>query len=313
MDVIKSLNKSGTNSIKFTSNSKIISEFDFSFELCWPLVKVFNINVVPNISLHLKIKIHIFLRWLCIFPDFLSTSALNRNSFHKNKKSFLSNGLDPPTRFDPVSQTRTRSHSDLPVSDRAAFSLIPRSPCCPGACPIGCGRGNPGRTIPTRAALATPIGRAFYRCPSMAFQAVLASRVCPHAATPASPGRAVLSRWLSPRSRASFRSDKARLDKAAPIGTTPHLTPPRLTHSRTPCLPSARYKPVTAVLRATPMRLPDCQSVALVCDYKAGHVPLVHAHRHRLLVTVSRCTLFPYSCYHGHHGQGPSPPVLLHA
>jgi hypothetical protein len=147
----------------------------------------------------------------------------------------------------------------------------------------------------------------------MDFEAVLASRVCPHAATGVSPGHAVLARWLSPLSRASFHSDKACLDKAAPTGTTPHLTPPRLTHSLTPCLPSTRYRPVAAVLCATPMRPPDCQSVALVCDYKAGHVPHVHAHRHRLLVTVSRCTPFPYLCYHGHHGQGPSPPVLLHA
>jgi hypothetical protein len=54
MDIIKDLNQFGINSIKFTSNSKIRSEFDFSFEFCWPLVKVFNTKIVPNKPLYLK-------------------------------------------------------------------------------------------------------------------------------------------------------------------------------------------------------------------------------------------------------------------
>jgi hypothetical protein len=82
-DVIWGLNQFGTNSIKFISNSKSRSEFDFSFEFCWPSVKVFNIKDVPNIPLYLQKFFHIFLRCLDIFPDFLSTSALNRISFQQ--------------------------------------------------------------------------------------------------------------------------------------------------------------------------------------------------------------------------------------
>jgi hypothetical protein len=48
MDVIKGLNQFGIYPIKFTLKSKIRSEFDFSFELCWPFVKVLNTKVVPN-------------------------------------------------------------------------------------------------------------------------------------------------------------------------------------------------------------------------------------------------------------------------
>jgi hypothetical protein len=83
MDVIKGLNQFGINSIKFTSNSKIRSEFDFSFEFCWPLVKVFNTKVVPNNPFYLQKNSHNFLRCLSIFPNFLSTSALIRNCFRK--------------------------------------------------------------------------------------------------------------------------------------------------------------------------------------------------------------------------------------
>jgi hypothetical protein len=70
IDVIKGLNQIGTISIKFTLNSKITSEFDFSFEFCQHLVKVFNIKVVPNIPLYLQKKFYIFLRWLSIFLIF---------------------------------------------------------------------------------------------------------------------------------------------------------------------------------------------------------------------------------------------------
>jgi hypothetical protein len=88
MDVNIGLNQFGVNSIKFTSNSKIRSEFDFSFEFCCPLVKVFNTKIVPNIPLYLQKNFHIFLRFLSIFPDFISSSALNRNSFQINQILF---------------------------------------------------------------------------------------------------------------------------------------------------------------------------------------------------------------------------------
>jgi hypothetical protein len=88
VDVIQLLNLIHTNSIKFTSNSRIRSEFDFSFEFCCPLVKVFNTKIVPNIPLYLQKNFHIFLRFLSIFPDFISSSALNRNSFRINQILF---------------------------------------------------------------------------------------------------------------------------------------------------------------------------------------------------------------------------------
>jgi hypothetical protein len=103
MDVITGLNQFGINSNKFTLNSKIRSEFDFSFELCWPLLKVKKVKVVPNIPHYLQKKFHIFLRSLSIFPNFLSSSTLNRNSFQINQIIF------------PIPVGRT--HSD-PTRDR---------------------------------------------------------------------------------------------------------------------------------------------------------------------------------------------------
>jgi hypothetical protein len=70
MDVIKGLNQFGINSIKFTSNSKIGSEFDFYFEFCWPLVKLFNTKVVPITLIYLWKQFHIFLRSPSIFSEF---------------------------------------------------------------------------------------------------------------------------------------------------------------------------------------------------------------------------------------------------
>jgi hypothetical protein len=70
MDVIKALNQFGINSIKFTLNAKIRSEFVFSFEFCWPFVKVFNTKVVPNNPFYLQKNSHIFRRYLVIFPNF---------------------------------------------------------------------------------------------------------------------------------------------------------------------------------------------------------------------------------------------------
>jgi hypothetical protein len=61
---------------------------DFSFELCWPLVKVFNTKVMQNIPLYLQKKFHISLRSLSIFPDFLLSFTLNRNSFQINQILF---------------------------------------------------------------------------------------------------------------------------------------------------------------------------------------------------------------------------------
>jgi hypothetical protein len=80
MDVIQLLNQFGTNSLEFLLNSKIRSEFDFSFEFCWPLVKVFNTKVVPNTLIYLHKNFHIFLRFLSVFPKYILASALNRNS-----------------------------------------------------------------------------------------------------------------------------------------------------------------------------------------------------------------------------------------
>jgi hypothetical protein len=88
IDVIEGLNQIGTISIKFTLNSKITYEFDFSFEFCQHLVKVFNIKVVPNIPLYLQKKVLYFSKVAKYFLDFLPTYALNRNSFRKFKSSF---------------------------------------------------------------------------------------------------------------------------------------------------------------------------------------------------------------------------------
>jgi hypothetical protein len=83
VDVIQLLNLIHTNSIKFTSNSRIRSEFDFSFEFRCPLVKVFNAEVVPNSPFYLWKNSHNFLRCLGNFPDFLLASVLIRSSFPK--------------------------------------------------------------------------------------------------------------------------------------------------------------------------------------------------------------------------------------
>jgi hypothetical protein len=55
---------------KFTLNSKIRSEFYFSFESCWSLVKVFNTKVVPDNSFYL-LKNSQFSEVQRYFPNFL--------------------------------------------------------------------------------------------------------------------------------------------------------------------------------------------------------------------------------------------------
>jgi hypothetical protein len=52
------------------------------------LVKVFNTKVVSNTLIYLQKFFHIFLRPLISFPDFLSSSALNRISFQKIQNPF---------------------------------------------------------------------------------------------------------------------------------------------------------------------------------------------------------------------------------
>jgi hypothetical protein len=88
MDVIKDLNQFVINSIKFILNSKIRSDFDFSFELCWPLVKVFNTKVAPNNLFYLLEKFHIFRRPIAISFDLISFLCRNQLNQIPNSNSF---------------------------------------------------------------------------------------------------------------------------------------------------------------------------------------------------------------------------------
>jgi hypothetical protein len=63
---------------------------------------VFNTKLVPNTLLYLHNNSHIFLKSLDIFPNFLSTSALIRNSFWKNRNLLFLIGPDPPARPKPL-------------------------------------------------------------------------------------------------------------------------------------------------------------------------------------------------------------------
>jgi hypothetical protein len=129
MDVIKGWNQMGTNSIKFTSNSKIRSELDFSFAFYWPFVKVFNAKVVPNILIYLQKNSHIFLRCLDIFSDILLTSALKRNLFWKKYKIiFLTCWTRQLAQPNPLPPEPLCVALDPPDSDRVMF--FPQFPGC---------------------------------------------------------------------------------------------------------------------------------------------------------------------------------------
>jgi hypothetical protein len=83
---------------------------------------VSNTKVAPNTLIYLQ-KNHIFLKVLNIFPDFLSSSALNRNSFKKSK-------FFPSSRAGPINSTRpviAQNRKTVVAHLAAAATHLPQS------------------------------------------------------------------------------------------------------------------------------------------------------------------------------------------
>jgi hypothetical protein len=109
VNAIKSLNQVWMNSIKLYPNSKSRTEFRFSFDLYWPLVKMSNTKVVPNTLIYLQENFHNFLMSPSIFPQILSTSMLNRKSFWEKEKLIFLHELDPSA--NPARSTKTNRYT----------------------------------------------------------------------------------------------------------------------------------------------------------------------------------------------------------
>jgi hypothetical protein len=90
-----SLNQVWNKFNQILSKFKFRSEFHFSFEYGWPLVKVPNTKFVPNIPIYLQKKFHNFMSNLSIFPRFNFTSVLHGKYLGKIKISFLLCGPNP--------------------------------------------------------------------------------------------------------------------------------------------------------------------------------------------------------------------------
>jgi hypothetical protein len=90
-------------------NSKSRSDFQLSFEIRWPLVKVFNTKVAPNILICIKTKVSYFSKVTKYSSRIYINFCVDWKFVSENWNLLFLNGPDLPTRSNPLSSIHTHT------------------------------------------------------------------------------------------------------------------------------------------------------------------------------------------------------------